>query len=153
MYKNILLPVDLGHKETQRQACQTAAAIAASTGASLHVLTVIPDFGTSYVATFFPPDFEKKAMAEAERDLHAFTASVLPDGAKAHHIVGHGTIYREILQHHRQSQARNDHQGLSNADVLRLVRGNPEVLSLLEPLLTDEQVAMVMGQTRGGDRG
>jgi nucleotide-binding universal stress UspA family protein len=105
MYKTILLPVDLGHKETQTQACQTAAAIAASTGASLHVLTVIPDFGTSYVATFFPPDFEKKAMDEAERDLHAFTAATLPPGIKAHHIVGHGTIYREILRCAEETEA------------------------------------------------
>jgi hypothetical protein len=60
--------------------------------------------------------------------------------------------YREILQHHRQSQAREDNQGLSNADVLRLMRDNPEILGLLEPLLTDEQVAMVMGR-RNGDGG
>jgi hypothetical protein len=58
-------------------------------------------------------------------------------------------IYREILQHHQHSQAREDRQGISNADVAELMRTNPAILSMLEPLLTDEQIAMVMGDLTG----
>lgn len=55
--------------------------------------------------------------------------------------------YREILQYHQRSQVRDDRNGLSNVDVLELMRTNPRILSMLEPLLTQEQIAMVM---RGG---
>jgi hypothetical protein len=59
--------------------------------------------------------------------------------------------YREILQFHLKSQSR-DPKGLSNADVLELMRKDPRILSMLEPILTEEQVAMVMKGAKG-DRG
>ena len=51
MYKNILLPVDLNSAETQLKAVQTAAELARTFGAGLHVLTVVPEFGLSMVGS------------------------------------------------------------------------------------------------------
>ncbi|MBW3596972.1 MAG: hypothetical protein KY475_06820 [Planctomycetes bacterium] len=60
-------------------------------------------------------------------------------------------IYAGILQYHQRSQARDERQGISNADVIELMRSNPAILSMLEPLLTDEQIAMVMDDVRDED--
>lgn len=61
--------------------------------------------------------------------------------------------YREILQYHQKSQSREERQGLSNADVLDLVRKDPRILSMLEALLTDEQIAMAMKAVQDGNGG
>lgn len=99
MYRDILLAVDLANRETQSKAVQTAIALAKDFRARLHVISVVPDFGMSIVGGYFPKDFEKQALAGASKTLHEFTAKVVPAGIEVQHIVGHGTIYREILHY------------------------------------------------------
>lgn len=97
MYKDILLPIDLNNVETQEKAVQTAIELAKSFGARLHVMTIVPDFGVGVVSTFFPDDYEEKAVAAADAALHDFVKQRLPSDIKVQHIVAHGTIYEEIL--------------------------------------------------------
>lgn len=96
MYKKVLLAVDLGDDSSWRKALPTALELCRASGATLHVVTVVPDFGMTMVADYFPPDFEKKALKQANERLRAFLAKNAP-GAKAQCIVGHGTVYEEIL--------------------------------------------------------
>jgi nucleotide-binding universal stress UspA family protein len=98
MYKEILLAVDLAHKKTQMRAVETACEYASKFGARLHVVTVVPDFGMSLVAGFFPADYEEKALAKANAELHAFVKKNVPESIAVQHVVGHGTAYREILR-------------------------------------------------------
>lgn len=98
MYKEILLAVDLGHPDTQDRAVSTALEYCRAFGARLHVITVVPDFGMSIVGSFFPAGYEQQALEQARDALHAFTAERLPTDLKAQHIIGHGTIYQEILR-------------------------------------------------------
>ena len=102
MYKNILLPVDLNSVETQHKAVQTAAQLARTFGAGLHVMTVVPDFGMSIVGTFFPDGFEKEALERANETLHDFVKQNLPDDLAVQHIVGQGSVHHEILRIARQ---------------------------------------------------
>jgi len=60
--------------------------------------------------------------------------------------------YREILRHHKD-KAKEAESGLASADVMDLLRKNPQMLSLLEPLLTEEQVALVMKAVGSGGDG
>lgn len=98
MYKNILLAVDLAHDESWIRSVPTAVEYAKAFGATLHVATIVPDFGMSIVATHFPADFEEKALEESSRQLHAFTKKHIPSDIKVQHIVGCGTAYEEILR-------------------------------------------------------
>ena len=50
---------------------------------------------------------------------------------------------RDLLQYH-QGKAKEAETGLANADVLDLLKKDPTVLSLLEPLLTEAQIEMIM---------
>lgn len=99
MYSDILLAVDLADPATQEKAVATAVACARSFGARLHVITVVPDFGLSIVGGFFPKDFERNALDEANKALHVFVAERVPKEIETQHIVGHGNIYREILHY------------------------------------------------------
>ncbi len=98
MFKEILLPVDLGNAETQIGAVEAAVNLATSNKAQLHIMTVVPDFGLSIVGSFFPEGYEKQAMDEASKKLKEFVKAKVPKGVAVQHIVGHGTIYEEILR-------------------------------------------------------
>ncbi len=97
MYDDILLSIDLNHDSSWRKALPAALELCRSSGATLHVMTVVPDMGSAWVAGFFPGDFEEKALARADAGMAEFVAENVPDGVPARTIVANGTIYEEIL--------------------------------------------------------
>lgn len=98
MYKDILLAIDLGHDESWKKALPTAVEYAKAFDATLHLCAVVPDYGMSIVGQYFPEDFEKKALADAEARLHAFVDEHVPDDLRTQVVVGHGRIYEELLR-------------------------------------------------------
>ncbi|HEY7805324.1 MAG TPA: hypothetical protein VIC30_12960 [Orrella sp.] len=71
MYKNMLLRVDLSDPTTSGKAL--AAAIHLATPEStLHVVLVLPSFGSLQVAGYFATDFEKRALKRLGHDLSAW---------------------------------------------------------------------------------
>ncbi|WP_299398097.1 universal stress protein [Pelagibius sp.] len=102
MFKDILLPVDLGNRETQQKAVTAAVEMAKAFHSRLHVMTIVPDFGMSIVSGFFPANFEEQALEEANSQLHAFVQEAIPGDIEVQHVVAHGTIYEEILRFARE---------------------------------------------------
>jgi nucleotide-binding universal stress UspA family protein len=99
MYANILVAVDLGEPDHEVKSIETAVEYAKAFGATLQVMTVLPDYGLSLVGSFFPAGYEKQAIEHANNALHEFTARHVPEGVRHRHIVAHGSIYREILRY------------------------------------------------------
>ena len=97
MFKRILLPIDLDQESSWSRALAVAEQLAKDYGAELHVITVVPSMGMSVVGSFFPPDFEKKAIAAAQSKLDAVLAQAASDAAAIKGHVAHGTIYEEVL--------------------------------------------------------
>jgi nucleotide-binding universal stress UspA family protein len=97
MYKNILLAVDLGEDASWKKALPEAIGLTKASGGVLHIMTVVPDFGMTVVGSFFPSDFEKKAIAAAQEKLHAFVKAHVPNDMKVQHIIAHGSPATEIL--------------------------------------------------------
>jgi hypothetical protein len=58
--------------------------------------------------------------------------------------------FEALLRHHHQSQASRPSQ-ISDDRVLAILRASPELLSLLEPLLTDEQIALIGRDVKESD--
>jgi nucleotide-binding universal stress UspA family protein len=102
MFKDILLPVDLGDAGAQEKAVSAAVELVRCFGGRLHVMTIVPSFGEGFVSSFFPADYQEKAMAAANERLHAFARERIPDGIPVQHVVACGTIYEEILDFARQ---------------------------------------------------
>lgn len=98
MYQRILLTVDPGDASSWRKALPVAVALCRAFDASLHLLTVVPDFGMTVVAQYFPEDFETKAAEAAKAELHALSKAQVPADIECQHIVAHGTVYEEILR-------------------------------------------------------
>lgn len=97
MYKRILLPLDLDEKSSWEKALPIAVEYCQIFGASLHLATVLPEFGTGVVGSYFPPDFEARAGAAAREKLDALKREKVPANLRTECHVAHGTVYGEIL--------------------------------------------------------
>jgi nucleotide-binding universal stress UspA family protein len=98
MYRHILLTVVLTAESSWAEALPTAVEYARAFGSTLHLMTVVPDFGMTVVGQFFPEDFARKAVDQARRDLEALAARAIPADLDVHHEVAYGTIYEQILK-------------------------------------------------------
>lgn len=98
MYRDILVSVDLDAAEVERRAIETAVDYARVFGATLHVMTVVPEYGLSMVGSYFPEGHERESLARADAALHDFARRFVPEAIRHRHIVAHGSIYREILR-------------------------------------------------------
>ncbi|MEM7171217.1 MAG: universal stress protein [Pseudomonadota bacterium] len=97
MYKSILLPVDLGNLDTQEKAAASAELVVTATGAELHLLAIVPDPGIGFVTSFFPDDFQEKALEQAMVHLKEYADQRFAGKSDLHVHVAHGTVYREIV--------------------------------------------------------
>jgi len=97
MFKKILLPIDLNQESSWKKALPVAIEICKIGGGSLHVLTVVPDFGMSIVGQFFPKGYEKEMAEKVLEQLRVFVKEKVPEGIDVQHIVGEGTVYEVIL--------------------------------------------------------
>ncbi len=98
MFKDILLPVDLGDEPSAEKAVAAAIELAKGGGAKLHVLAVVPGYSMSIISQYFPADFEQKSLADATARLRQFIAANIPVDISSQAIVANGTVYEEILK-------------------------------------------------------
>ena len=105
MTKHVLCAVDLTHLEAEKALLRRAAELAGFYGASLSVVTVVPDYGMTIVGSYFEEGTMKSAVATANEQLHKLVAETLPEVGKVQHIVEVGTAYEQILDAIERSQA------------------------------------------------
>ena len=98
MYQNILLTIDPTDESSWTKALPTAVEHCSSSGAKLHLLTVVPDYGMSAVGVHFPANFQDDAIAKTKKKLKVLAAKGVPDGVEVETMVVCGTIYEEILK-------------------------------------------------------
>lgn len=105
MFKTILVPVDLSHEESWRRALPLAVEMAEASGGTLHVTTVVPDFGAALVQDFFPKDFERNSLDHAEAALERLVAEVVPETVRCELHLEHGAIRTHVLTRAREVSA------------------------------------------------
>ena len=100
MSKTILCAVDLSSAETDKMVLAQAARLAELDNAQLDVVTVLPDFGESWVSGFFEEHHHEKAVTETSARLREVCEQVVGQdkNAKIRHLVATGTAYQEILK-------------------------------------------------------
>ena len=96
MPKTILLPVDLSDAKTSDKALEAALELVGPK-TTLHVVSVLPRFGYSQVASYFSPDFEKKALKQLGQELTNWINAKIPEEVSVKPHVLHGTVYHEVL--------------------------------------------------------
>jgi len=98
MFKKILLPLDLGDEPESKRLFSDARDMAKTMGATLNIITVVPTFSMPMVASFFPADYESKALAHGHEALAAFVEGQSGSEIVEKQIVGHGSVYKEIVK-------------------------------------------------------
>jgi len=98
MFERILVSLDIEHESSWSRALASAAGLASTQGAELHVLYVVPPYETSLVGGFFPEDHQRRVIDEAKSRLATVASGADLGGIRPHLLVAHGTIYEEILR-------------------------------------------------------
>lgn len=98
MTKTLLVALDINDDSGAAHVAQVASSMAASMGARLHAVNVIPGGGMSIVSSYLGADHSARMRKEARAELERFAAEHLPDleGGDLH--VEEGTIYDQILR-------------------------------------------------------
>ena len=97
MANTILLPVDLNNLEAASLPLAEALRLL-DEGGTLHVLTVVPEFGYSQISGFFRDGYEKDLLRVAGQKLQEWVQTSVPDGIALHPHVVHGSVYDMILR-------------------------------------------------------
>ncbi|MBY4676405.1 universal stress protein [Marinobacterium arenosum] len=78
MFKKVLVPIDLQEPEFSQRALQLALREVRDSDGELHIITVVPGFGNSFVASYFSEKDHQAAVNDVARKLKAFAAEQVP---------------------------------------------------------------------------
>jgi len=98
MYKDILLPVDLSQVDSWRKPLEVSIEYCRAFNSTLHLISVLPEYGLPMVGNYFPAGFEKKHREELDKQMHEFVNTHVPAECRAQIIVAEGSpVYKEII--------------------------------------------------------
>jgi len=98
MYNKILMPVDLNEESSWKKALPTAVTLCRTFGASLHVVTVLPDYRMPLVGSYFPKDFAKKAHEAITEAQHTFIREHVPEDIQTQTVIVDGSPWEAIIK-------------------------------------------------------
>lgn len=99
MYQNILVPIDLSHKNPGRRTLPTAIDLIGRTGGRLTLMTVVDlDPNSGWLQSGDGRKLFDDYMAKAERRLATLIAEQIPDGIDTAQFVTKGSVYRQIVR-------------------------------------------------------
>jgi nucleotide-binding universal stress UspA family protein len=98
MYSKILFPVDLNEESSWEKALPVALTLCRTFGASLHVVTVLPDYHMPLVGSYFPKDFAKKAHEAVSEAQHTFIKENVPEEIETQSIIVDGSPWEAIVK-------------------------------------------------------
>jgi len=102
MYQKIMLPVDLNEEASWEKALPTALSLCQSFGASLHVVTVLPDYRMPLVGSYFPKNFAAKAHKAISEAQHEFIREHVPEDITVQSVIVDGSPWEAIIKAAKQ---------------------------------------------------
>jgi nucleotide-binding universal stress UspA family protein len=123
MTQHVLCAIDLTHAEAEKALLVKAAELARFYGATLSVVTVVPDYGMTIVGSYFQEGTQAKALQAASDQLHQLVADTLPDFGQVQHIVESGTVYEQVLDAADRAQADLIIMGAHKPDLVDRIQG------------------------------
>ncbi|MWJ28774.1 universal stress protein [Halomonas sediminis] len=98
MYKKILLPVDINEESSWEKALPTALTLCKTFGASLHIVTALPDYRMPMVGSYFPEGFSEKAHEAISQAQHEFIQQHVPEDIKVQSVIVDGSPWEAIIK-------------------------------------------------------
>jgi len=97
MYEIALLALDLNESSSWEKALPAARDVCQGSGASLHVMTVLPGYGMAIVGQHFPEGSQGEATRVALEELKKITAAHVTAEITLDHVVVQGVVHEQIL--------------------------------------------------------
>ncbi len=97
MFKQILVPIDLGDTDLAKPAIATAVSLARASGGSVRLINVLP-MTPVMLAEYVPPDFDVQQRKSAEEAMSIIAQESGLDAAHVSCTVRQGGIYHEVLE-------------------------------------------------------
>ncbi len=104
MYKQILVPIDLGSPELNKPAMETALMMAGQSEGTLRLVNVLP-LTPVMLAEYVPPDFEMQQRKTTEDALAIIVKEAGIEPSRISSTVRQGGIYQEILEEANEIKA------------------------------------------------
>jgi nucleotide-binding universal stress UspA family protein len=104
MFRQILVPVDLGDTELAKTSIETAVALARPSGGNLRLLNVLP-MTPVMLAEYVPPDFDAQQRQSAAEALAIIARESGLDAAHVSATVRQGGVYHEVLEEAKEIRA------------------------------------------------
>ncbi|WP_447527863.1 MULTISPECIES: universal stress protein [unclassified Vreelandella] len=98
MYQKILLPVDLNEAASWQKALPVAVTLCHTFGASLHLVSVLPEFTMPMVGAYFPKNFSKKAHEAMHEAQNAFIQEHVPEDIQTQSVIVDGSPWEAIIK-------------------------------------------------------
>ena len=97
MYRQILVPIDLGSPELNKPAVETALMMARQSEGTIRLVNVLP-LTPVMLAEYVPPDFEAQQRKTSEDALAIIVRETGYEPSRISATVRQGGIYQEILE-------------------------------------------------------
>ncbi len=98
MFNKILVALDIADKSGVKSVTEKANSMAEATGAEVHTISIVPDFGTSMVGSFFNESHKEDAMHKLGEEVQAYVSEHFSTKISVRpHIVA-GSVYDEIMR-------------------------------------------------------
>ena len=94
----VLAAVDLAQSSFGGRVLKTAKAMADLKGLQLAVVTVLPDYGNSFVGSFFADTQSHEMVERTQKALHEFVRMTIGDDSSVQHVILMGSAYQEVLK-------------------------------------------------------
>ena len=105
MYKNIVVPVDLTDKPSTKAIFAPALEFVNAFGAKLHLVHIIPDFGTKIVEDYLPRNWMSDQRKKYNDQMERIIKKYIPEEIKVDYYIGRGAIYDGVINYSRKIEA------------------------------------------------
>jgi nucleotide-binding universal stress UspA family protein len=124
MFKEILVPIDMEETELSGRAIAVAEDLSDRYGARITALTVIPDFNSSMVASYFPEDAIKKAHEEIFAELRKFVDKHFRQPEQVHCAVKEGSARKTIIRYVKEKEIDMVVMPARKTDISKMILGS-----------------------------
>ena len=105
MYKNIIVPIDLSDKQSIKAIFPPALNLVNAFGSDLHLVHIIPDFGTKLVEDYLPKNWMIDQKEKYHEQLLELVKKYIPEEIKAKCFVGRGAVYDQVINYSNEVHA------------------------------------------------
>lgn len=105
MYKNIIISIDLSDKPSMKAVFSNAINLVKAFSSKLHLVHIIPDFGTKLVEDYLPKNWVNYQKAKYNKQLQELVTSYFTEEIIVDCYIGRGAIYDEVINYSNKVNA------------------------------------------------